>query len=162
MSNSIKRLVLVAAAVLLLALSATPANNAEQVIFSGVGSGTFSGTPTPFGFWVWCSAEGSGPGKGIYAEDFACQGALYFYALGIVKSVFGFNGDGVTPFPGGVVQNLDGTYTMRLHSADLVVKGCLLTNASALKGPKNTVNLVCAAPAGTGASGTAVVNVTGP
>ena len=60
----IKRVVFVAAALLLLAMTATPANNAEQVIFSTPGwccmqvFGNANGvTSTPFGFWIWCAAE---------------------------------------------------------------------------------------------------------
>jgi hypothetical protein len=130
--------------------------HAEHIIFSGVG--TFSGGSvpgSPFGFWIWCISESSG--NGIYSKDLACSGAMYIYALGITKGVFGFGSNG------GVVENADGTYTMNVHSADLVIQARLTNVLPVKSGPSNTVNVTFTAPAGVG-SGTstnAVVLVTG-
>ena len=143
--------------VVVVMLCATPtnvaraANNSEQVIFSGTGFGTFSGTPTPFGFWIWCEAESGNPYVGI------CSGAMYFYALGIVEHVAGF------PPSGGIEEGPDGIYTMTVQSADGTVS-CALVNASATlqRGPKNRVLVACEGPAGSGVSTNSVVNVTGP
>ena len=137
-------------------------NHSEQIVFSGVGTFTSGGlTDTPFGFWVWCQNEGSG--NGIYGKDKACQGAMYIYALGITKSVFGFPAVG-----GGVTEKGDGTYTMDVHSPDGII-AAKLTNALPVKqGPKNTVNVDFTAPAAASGAGSpdgtytnAVVIVTG-
>lgn len=159
MRSTVKKLTLAAAALLIVAIAAFPANNSEQVIFSGTGFGNFGSTETPFGFWVWCSAEPAGPSKGAYPGDHACQGAMYFYALGITKGVGSFP----VAIPG-VTEGPDGVYTMHLHSADGAISGCELTNVlPTLRGPKNTVHLECATPSGSGDSfPNAVVNVTGP
>lgn len=157
-----KKVFLLTAAVMALALAVTPfliAGNVEQIVFSGNGSGTFDGKETPFGFWVWCAAESNNPNKGAYPGDNACQGAMYFYALGITEGVASFP----TAIPG-VVESPTGIYTMHVHSADGKVD-CLLKNTSATpqKGPNNTVSVACTAPLGAASSfPTAVVNVTGP
>src|SRR5215470_1469231 len=59
---------------------AQAANNSEQIVFSGTGS--FS-TVTPFGFWIWCEGDSGNPYQG------ECNGAMYFYGLGITKHVAG-------------------------------------------------------------------------
>ena len=163
MLTNLKTQLLLTAVVLGLVLAVTPlliaGSNAEQVVFSGNGSGKFGGKSTPFGFWIWCAAESNSPNKGVYLADNACQGAMYFYALGITEGVASFP----TAIPG-VVEGPDGIYTMHVHSADGKVD-CLLNNTSTppQKGPNNTVHLDCTAPSGSADSfPNAVVNVTGP
>jgi len=124
-------------------------NNSEQVVFSGTGFGTFDGTPTPVGFWIWCEAESENP----YAGE--CAGSMYFYALRITKHVI----DAEEP---GIVENADESYTMHVASTDGSVD-CFLTNEEPTRnGPRNTVDVECGAPAGSGTSTRAVVKVTGP
>ena len=128
----------------------------QQVIFSGTGVFTddsLSKPITPFGFWIWCEGESANPYEG------ACNGAMYFYALGITKGVFGSaTGSGQV-------------FTLTVRSADNVVK-CQLTNHTpVLSGPANMVTANCTAPAQVvdttdsdtaGLSTNAVVKVTGP
>jgi len=128
--------------------SAAGANNSEQVVFSGVAfqNSTFP-LGTPAGFWIWCESDSGNP----YVSN--CAGAMYFYALGITKHVFG--DDAVT-------EHADGTYTLAVHSADGSVT-CWLTNFLPVRhGPANRVDVSCSAPSGTATSPNAVVNVTGP
>ncbi len=164
-------------------LAATPtyaAKNAEQVVFSTPGSFPPSGgmtltgtTPsggdvTPLGFWVWCIAEPGGPpSNGVYGADMACQGSMYFYALGHPEHVFGaaFLGNGT-----GIVENPPGSglYTMTVEATDFC---CTLKNkfATQTNANTNTVIVDCTfrnalAAAGTGHAEVtnSVVNVTGP
>ena len=126
--------------------SASGANNSEQVIFSGVAfqNSTFEFN-TPAGFWIWCESDSGNP----YVSN--CAGAMYFYALGITKGVFG-----------NVTENTDGTYTLAVHSAGGSVN-CWLTNSLPVRhGPANRVDVSCSDPSGTATSPNAVVNVTGP
>ena len=75
----------------------------------------------------------------------------FFCALGITKGVFG-----------NVTENIDGTYTLAVHSADGSVN-CWLTNSLPVRhGPANRVDVSCSDPSGTATSPNAVVNVTGP
>ena len=145
------RLLLALAAILWLASGgvALAANNSEQVVFSGTGGGTFSSTSTPFGFWIWCESEGSStqPGPQYIGR---CSGAMYFYALGIVRGVQG------------TVAGSSGAYMMSVSSADAAVSCALTNTAPATKGPTNTVTVACSAPAGGGTSTNSVVKVTGP
>ena len=128
--------------------------HSEQVIFSGVGFGVVGGVETPFGFWIWCQNEASG--NGLYGRDKACEGAMYVYALGLTKGVFGFGSNG------GVVENFDGTYTMDVHSADGLIHAFLHNlSATVTYGPSNGVEVRFVAPGGGGVSTNAVVNVTG-
>jgi len=123
-------------------------HHSEQIVFSGTGFGTFNDTPSPFGFWIWCQdADSSTP----YAGE--CNGAMYFYALGITKSV-----------EGEVIELSDGIYQMTVASRKGGSVSCQLTNASdeLSSGPNNTVDVTCTTPSGTGQSTSAVVNVTGP
>ena len=124
------------------------AHHSEQVVFSGTGSGTFDDTPTPFGFWIWCEAESSNPYAG------KCNGAMYFYGLGITRSVTGTNSE--------VGDDTD-VYTLVVTSMDGAV-ACSLTNPNgpSTHGPTNVVDLTCSAPSGSGESTTAVVNITHP
>jgi hypothetical protein len=126
-------------------------HHAEQIIFSGTGFGTFNDTPSPFGFWIWCEDEDA---NNPYAEE--CNGAIYFYALGITKGV---RGD---------VQELsEGIYQMTVSSRKGSSVSCQLTNGlndegELNQGPSNTVDVTCTTPSGSGQSTNAVVNVTGP
>jgi hypothetical protein len=121
----------------------------EQVVFSGVAS-TNSTFPngSPAGFWIWCEAESENP------YDGECNGAMYFYALGITKHV-----------EGEVTEPSEGIYRMDVSSTlDSSIVHCILMNQSAepLNGPRNTVTVSCTTPSGSATSTTAVVNVTGP
>lgn len=123
-------------------------HHSEQIVFSGTGFGTFNDTPSPFGFWIWCQdADSSTP----YAGE--CNGAIYFYALGITRGV-----------EGEVIELSDGIYQMTVASRKGSSVSCQLTNATAElnQGPSNTVDVTCTTPSGTGQSTNAVVNVTGP
>src|SRR5713226_380307 len=110
--------VLVSVAVL---LSTAPgilahASSSEQVVFSGTGFGKFGGVNTPFGFWIWCESDSSNPYLG------QCSGAMYFYALGIIRGV----GD-TKP----IAEPSPGAYVMTVGSADNAV-ACVLSNATPL------------------------------
>jgi hypothetical protein len=148
------RLFLVPAILLLLLFPASTraANNSEQVVFSGTGFGTFTppeGTPTPspFGFWIWCEADSTNPYLG------QCSGAMYFYALGIVRHVV----------DGAISELAQGQYQISVISSKDASVSCSLINVLPVKnGPTNTVTLSCGSPAGGGQSNNAVVNVTGP
>jgi hypothetical protein len=123
-------------------------HHSEQIIFSGTGFGTFNDTPSPFGFWIWCQDEDSST---PYAGE--CAGAMYFYALGITKGV-----------EGEVIETSEGIYQMTVASRRDAAVSCQLTNASEEleHGPRNTVDVTCVTPSGSGQSTNAVVNVTGP
>lgn len=119
-------------------------SNAEQIVFSGTGGGNFADTPQGFGFWIWCQNDNpAGQYEGV------CQGAMYFYGLGITTHVFG-----------GVSEGAGDQYTMWVTNGSSV--SCTLTNTTDVSGPRNTVNVWCSSPAGSGASTNAVVNATGP
>ena len=123
-------------------------HHSEQIIFSGTGFGTFNDTPSPFGFWIWCQdADSNTP----YAGE--CNGAMYFYALGITKGV-----------EGEVTEPSEGIYVMTVASRKGSSVSCQLTNAEEEldSGPSNTVDVTCTTPSGSGESTNAVVNVTGP
>jgi hypothetical protein len=72
--------------------------NSEQVVFSGVGGGSFGGG-SPVGFWIWCQADSRNPYVG------ECSGSMYFYALGITKGV-----------EGEVTELSEGVYVMDVQS----------------------------------------------
>lgn len=153
--NKMLRVLGICAAVVVLSLAAQigpiarAQDASEQVVFSGVGNGTFDGTATPVGFWIWCEAESDNPYEG------ECNGAMYFYKLGITEHVFDFSEEE------GVVEQPDGTYVLHVISTDGSID-CTLHNLTANHGPKNQVDVVCSTPSGTGTSTNAVVNVTGP
>jgi len=143
-------LLLLAAAVTLLASgpAARAANNSEQIVFSGTGA--FTGV-TPFGFWIWCESQDSG--NPYHGE---CNGAMYFYALGITKHVAGM-----------VNEIAEGVYQMSVVSTVDDSVACTLTNSPpVVHGPHNAVMATCTAPSAvhsiTGASNNAVIAVTGP
>jgi hypothetical protein len=136
------------AATLLLAAASSPtvsaANSAEQIVFSGTGSGNLG----PFGFWIWCEdAEANNPYAG------RCNGAMYFYNLGVTKSVIGT-----------VTELQEGQYAMNVASRDASVTCTLVNSLPVQRGPRNTVTATCTVNSQgfSGTSTTAVVNVTGP
>jgi hypothetical protein len=138
-------------AVLLLGIATVAtAEAAEQIVFSGTGSGTFDGTETPFGFWIWCEDEEA---NNPYAEE--CNGAMYFYGLGITKGV-----------KGDVEEISEGVYEMTVASRKGSFVSCQLRNVllddEPTSGPTNTVQVDCTTPSGSGQSTNAVVVVTGP
>ncbi len=125
--------------------AARAANSSEQIVFSGGGSFP----ATPFGFWIWCEGDSAN----LYQGE--CNGAMYFYALGITKHVAGM-----------VTEIADGIYQMSVVSTVDDSVACTLTNsAPPVKGPHNTVTATCTAPSAvgstTGTSTNSVVNVTG-
>lgn len=179
MLSSVKKLIMLAIALVIVAVVATPANNAEEVVFSTPGSlmvlsGNSKAAATPFGFWIWCAADPAPGSNGGYQNAHACQGSMYFYAIDTH----------VTPVIGQVTEGPDGIYTMNVVQGTFAqLKGgtlnpayaCTLVNTTPdPKGPGNGVNVSCtffADGGGTGfADGThgsstvsnATVNVTGP
>src|SRR6266851_9887956 len=109
MSSSIRKVAIVSVALLLFATRATPANNSEQVVFSGQGfmmtlAGNAKATSTPFGFWIWCAAGAAPTSRGGYQLANACQGSMYFYLLSTLAQ-------GVI---GQVTEGPDGIYTMHV------------------------------------------------
>jgi hypothetical protein len=154
MSVSLKLLRLsLAVSILAIASIAAAANNSEQVVFSGTGLGTFTppggqATDTPFGFWIWCESDSRNPYLG------ECHGAMYFYQIGIVRSVQDTGA-------GAITELSDGIYQISVASSDGAV-ACTLTNESDNHGPSNVVDVSCSAPAGSGQAPKSVVNVTGP
>ena len=131
--------------------SASPAaQNSEQVVFSGIGQPPVSSEP--FGFWIWCQNEQAAPSRGRYETD--CNGALYFYARGIVSHVVGE-----------ITEPSEGTYVMDVASTDGSIS-CTLSNLPPIQhGPNNEVSAGCIIN-GTSVSGLgsmdAIVNATGP
>jgi hypothetical protein len=82
----IEKAVFVVASVVFGAMTAAPANNAEQIVFSDTGalmtlSGNQNASSTPFGFWIWCAGAAASGSNGGYQNAGACQGSMYFYAL---------------------------------------------------------------------------------
>jgi hypothetical protein len=123
--------------------------NSEQVIFSGLAdiNNSFG---SPVGFWIWCMAEGEhSPYEG------ECNGAMYFYDLGITRHVEGEVEES---------EEEEGVYVMTVSSTrDDAIIGCVLTNGLPVNhGPSNFVKVECGTPAGSAESHDAVVNVTGP
>jgi hypothetical protein len=153
MSSAIKKLTLTTATLLLVVMTATSANNAEQVVFSIPFSqidmaltGNNRANSTPFGFWIWCAAEAAEKSRGEYQLANACQGNMYFYSLD----------HNAKPIVGFVLENPDESYTMHVFEgtfAELKANNftlphpdfsCTLTNLlPKLKGPYNTVHVEC-------------------
>ncbi len=123
------------------------ANNSEQLVFSGTAV-TASGAPV--GFWIWCEVESANP----YADE--CNGAMYFYALGITAHV--------EDVEDGILETGEEIYQIKVHSTKDDSVACTLQNsAEPVHGPHNTVTVDCTSPAILHAvSSTSVVNVTGP
>jgi len=134
------------AATLLLSQPVMAQSASTQVVFSGTGSGTFGGKTTHFGFWIWCEGGSSNPYVG------ACNGAMYFYALGITRPV------------SGTATGSGSLFSMTVHSPGKTpAVSCTLNNPNTpVSGPHNTVDVSCSAPSGSGSTTNAVVVVTGP
>lgn len=149
---------LVAGSILLFSaygVSAQP-NSSQQVIFSAQNppsTGLFDLTGdgvTPFGLWIWCEGESGNPYAGI------CAGSMYFYGLGLVRSVFGF------PPDAGLSQLGTDEFQMEVSSQTGDI-ACTLTNVPPIEsGPNNVITVTCTEPAGSGVANNAVVKVTGP
>lgn len=162
----IKKATLTTALLLLFAMTAIPANNAEELVFSKTGgfmplignTDNLHGTGgTPFGFWIWCAASPSPASTPpTYQAAFVCQGSMYFYFLGTPEHVSNaFN----------VTENAPGLYTIKVLAKDF---SCTLNNTTTNSGPNDTVDVSCSFSAafggGTGNATVtdAVVNTTGP
>jgi len=143
----------IAATMLALVVSgARAASNSEQIVFSGIGLPSVSSAP--FGFWIWCQNEQAEPSVGRSHYETDCNGAMYFYALGVVTHVVGE-----------VSELSEGVYLMDVSSTDGSVD-CMLQNVPPIRhGPNNTVVADCTVN-GTALhnlkSENAVVNATGP
>ena len=167
----IKKVVLVVALVVIVAMTATSANNSEQVVFSKTGglmnlSGNSIAAATPFGFWIWCAGQAAPGSRGGYQNANACQGSMYFYALSTPA----------THVVGQATEGSAGIYTMHvvegtpaqlfsntLHPAYT----CTLTNTTPGGGDSVQVSCIFLDPALGGGMGSAlvngaIVNVTGP
>lgn len=134
------------------ARTASSSNHSEQVVFSGVAAigSTFS-NGSPVGFWIWCEAESNNPYGG------ECNGAMYFYALGITKHVSDI--EDVTS----IEEFGNEQYRIKVRSTKDTSIDCTLESAAPPQhGPNNTVVVTCTTPAGTATSNNTVVNVTGP
>jgi hypothetical protein len=126
--------------------SVRAAQNSEQLVFSGTATESNAG---PVGFWIWCEVESNNPYHG------ECNGAMYFYALGITKHV--------EDQEDGIQEPSEGVYQIKVHSTQDSSVACTLQNtAPPVHGPHNTVNVECSTPSVVAVSSTAVVNVTGP
>ena len=173
-----KRFTLIAPALLMVAVSATAQNNAEQVTFGAQGvtmtltNNTKNIPATPFGFWIWCSADAPSGSQGGYAAHHACQGSIYFYALGHTMAVIGDVSE--DPNNGGIytMSVLQGTLPELLSGTHVPAFTCTLTNkVPDAQGSINSavdVNCVFISPElGGPSTGAALgiiagVNVTGP
>ena len=130
--------------------SASAAEPAEQVIFSGIG---FTNDGQKVGFWIWCTPEGNSP---VYTG--ACRGSIHLYGQDNAVGVQGF-----------VVENPDGTYVAQVGgnkaSSFLFAAAFHNVDPEPVSGPHNTVQfgmLTLDGVFSTGVSTDAVVNVTGP
>jgi hypothetical protein len=137
-------------------------NSAEELVFSTPGSfmslsGNTEQGGTPFGFWIWCAAAPSPKSTPpTYQAALVCQGAMYFYLLGVPEHV-------ASDFS--VVENSHGLYTIEVSGKDF---DCILNNTTTNQGPQDTVLVGCSFSSGFGGgTGTAIVtnatvNTTGP
>ena len=166
----IKKIGLAVALLLFAAISAVPANNAEQVVFSKTGGlmtlvGNSKGTSTPFGFWVWCAGQAAPGSNGGYQNANACQGSMYFYAL--EKPAQGVIGQVTEGAPGIYTMHVvDGTFAQLKSNTLNPSFSCSLTNVTPDGGSSVTVSCVFFTPLGGGLGSAtvtgAIVNVTGP
>lgn len=170
----IKKVTLIAASLLFLAMTATAQKNAEELVFSKTGgfmplignSSDLHGTGgTPFGFWIWCAFQASPSSTPVtYQGAQVCQGSMYFYFLGVPEHV-------VSAFL--TKENPEGTYTLTVFGfkspqQSTPAFACTLKNAGPpTSGPTNSVSVHClffSLGGGTGSATVdgAVVNATGP
>jgi hypothetical protein len=133
--------VIALAALGLTVTGASAAHNSEQVVFSGTGNTDIG----PFGNWIWCEADSENPYQG------ECNGSVYFYAQHLTKHV-----------EGEITEPEEGHYTMSVSSSDHSIVCEFSNRDEAVRGPHNTVDVSCSAPAASGSSTREVVNVTGP
>jgi hypothetical protein len=165
--TTLKRIALAGALLLLVAMTATPANNAEQVVFSTPGSTMqlSNHSSTPFGFCIWCAAEAAPGSQGGYQNAGACQGSMYFYEL------FGHS----LPFLGEVKEVSDGIYSETVFQETLAQfqkngfvpdSDIVCTLRNVIPDGGHTVNVHCEFLAlgisGDATVNNAIVNVTGP
>lgn len=169
--SAIKKVGLFAALLLFVTMSAVPANNAEQVVFSKTGglmtlSNNTKAATTPFGFWIWCNGQAATGSNGGYQLANACQGSMYFYALSTPS----------TPALGTVTEGAPGIYTMHVVQGTFAefmshtlnpAYTCSLTNVTPGGGNSVSVSCIFLDPALGGGMGSAtvtgaIVNITGP
>lgn len=152
------------------------ASPAEQVIFSTSGwccmdiVGNSRGiTSTPLGFWIWCAADAASNSNGGYQNANACQGSMYFYALG--KSAKGIIGQVSEPDEGIYQMNVaQGSFNELLRGTfDPSQSDFLCTLINPSETPTTEVDVQCLFGPGLGGGvGTmtavtnSVVRVTGP
>lgn len=145
MLSAVKKVTIVAASLLFLAMTATPANNAEELVFSTSGSfmtltNNSIAAGTPFGFWIWCAFHASPSSTPVtYQGAQVCQGSMYFYALGIPEHV-------VSAFL--TKENPEGVYHLTVFGfkspeQSLPDFSCFLRNETLQSGPTNTVHVDC-------------------
>jgi hypothetical protein len=167
----IKKVGLCAALVLLVTLSAVPANNSEQVVFSKTGglmslSGNTIGNATPFGFWIWCAGQAASGSNGGYQNAEACQGSMYFYALSAPSTPVIGQASEVSP---GIytMHVVEGTFAQLMSNTLHPAYTCSLTNTTPNGGNSVQVSCIFLDPALGGGMGSAtvtgaIVNITGP
>lgn len=145
MLRLVKALLLVALATATLALASTAGSQgASQLVISGqTPPGATTGNLNGFGVWVWCEDQAAG---NPYAG--ACAGSMYFYNIGLTKSVRG------------TVVLTSGSFTVELGSRDGTVDCTVSGSLPATKGPSNTINVNCSTPARSGTLSNVVVRVT--
>jgi hypothetical protein len=165
-----KKIGFAVALLLFAAISAVPANNSEQVVFSKTGGlmplvGNSKGTSTPFGFWVWCAGQAAPGSNGGYQNANACQGSMYFYALD--QSAAGVIGQVTEGAPGIYTMHVvQGTFAQLMSNTLNPSFSCSLSNITPDGGSSVTVSCVFLPPLGGGMGSAtvtgAIVNVTGP
>lgn len=167
----IKKVGLCMATLLLVTLSAVPANNSEQVVFSKTGGvmnlvGNSKAAATPFGFWVWCAGQAAPGSSGGYQNANACQGSMYFYALTQPsQAVIGQASEGA---PGIYTMHVvQGTFAELMSGTLHPQFSCSLTNTTPGGGSSVQVSCIFLDTALGGGMGSAtvtgaIVNITGP
>jgi len=142
-------LLLVCAFMSILAFAKTSPVPTNQVVFEGVGSGTFNSQAMQFGFSVRCYGT-------------SCVGALVLGGPSAVSYVTGtvtqLQQDGymmslsATPTPNGTLPPTNATPSI----------SCSLANTPPItQGETNTVTMTCSSPVGSGTSTDATVEVLG-
>lgn len=166
----IKKVGLCSVLLLFVSLSAIPATNSEQVVFSKTGGlmalqGNSIAASTPFGFWIWCNGQAASNSNGGYQLANACQGSMYFYALSTpATSVLGQATEGA---PGIYTMHVvQGTFAEFKSNTLNPSYTCSLTNVTPGGGSSVTVSCIFFSALG-GGMGTAtvngaIVNITGP
>jgi hypothetical protein len=133
----------------ILAFAKTPSVPASQVVFEGIGSGTFNSQAMQFGFSVRCYGA-------------SCVGGLAFGGSGAVSYVTGT-----------MTQLQQDTYMISLSTTQPPTGtlpptisptiSCSLANSPPVtQGETNTVTMTCSSPVGSGTSTDAMVEVVAP